>query len=104
MLSGNAGGSKTAAFDTQVTTLQTAIGAKRSELAACNPVMLTKCVNPRTAELTAKQAELDSLLAKGNDLVEERTRAESWQRLANTFGTTVAGIQFGYCRITRSFA
>ena len=46
-------------------TLQQQVIAKQAELAKCNPTHLTKCVNPRTAELSALQAQLNTSVSAG---------------------------------------
>jgi predicted signal transduction protein with EAL and GGDEF domain len=59
-------------------TLQTAITAKQAQLSGCNATYLTKCVNPRTAELTALQSDYDKALASESDLAEIQANKAFW--------------------------
>ncbi|TAK94305.1 hypothetical protein EPO05_06510 [Patescibacteria group bacterium] len=82
--------------DSQVSTLQNAITAKQTQLAGCNPSYLTKCVNPRTAELQALQTQLNELLKQSNALSEARASAQFWQKAADYLGTNPNDLQLNF--------
>jgi hypothetical protein len=82
--------------DSQVSTVQNAIAAKQTQLAACNPSYLTKCVNPRTQELEALQSQLSEMLKQSKDLAEARASAQFWQKVADYIGTNPNDLQLNF--------
>jgi hypothetical protein len=73
--------------------LQTQITAKQAQLALCNPNHLTKCVNPRIAELSALQSELNKTAQLNND--EAMANQKFWSQIAVATGTTPDNLQLG---------
>lgn len=79
--------------DSRINTIEQAIDAKREELNACGAGMMTKCINPRTAELNALQAELSAAQNVSKDVIEAKNRAATWDKLAKTIGSTPEELQ-----------
>jgi hypothetical protein len=79
----------------QTETLQAQIDAKSAQLASCNPTVLTKCVNPRTAELSALQAQMTTLSAAATVNEEAIANAKFWEQAAKSTGTTPENLQMG---------
>lgn len=79
----------------QTETLQAQIDAKSAQLASCNPTVLTKCVNPRTAELSALQAQMTALSAAAVTNEEAIANAKFWEQAAKSTGTTPENLQMG---------
>jgi hypothetical protein len=79
----------------QTETLQAQIDAKSAQLASCNPTVLTKCVNPRTAELSALQAQMTALSAASAVNEEAIANAKFWEQAAKSTGTTPENLQMG---------
>lgn len=82
----------------QTAALQTRISDKQTQLAACNPTSLSKCVNPRTAELEALQTELATITAAGSSSVaqtEAKANAKFWSQAAAATGTTPENLLLG---------
>ncbi len=77
----------------KITTISQQITAKRAEIAACNPMALTKCVNPRTAELTALQTELANAQNVSAEVLEAKNTAATWEKMATALGATVDELQ-----------
>lgn len=77
-------------------TLQAAITAKQTQLSACKSTYLTKCVNPRTAELTALQSEYDKALANESELSEIQANKVFWQKIAAFMGANSDNVQVYY--------
>jgi hypothetical protein len=79
--------------DTQISTIQQAISEKKTEIKACNSMALSKCVNPRTAELTVLQTQLSAAQNVSKDVIEAKNQAATWEKLAKTLGTTSENLQ-----------
>jgi len=79
--------------DDRIALVSQQISEKRAELALCNPNHLTKCVNPRTAELTALQADLASAQNVSQDVLEAKNNAATWEKMAVALGTNVEDLQ-----------
>ena len=79
--------------DTRIASISQQITDKRAELALCNPNHLTKCVNPRTAELTALQADLATAQNVSQDVLEAKNTAATWEKMAVALGTQVENLQ-----------
>jgi type II secretory pathway pseudopilin PulG len=77
-------------------TLKTAITAKQVQLSACNGNYLTKCVNPRTAELTALQSDYDKALASESDLAEIQANKAFWEKIGKFIGKNADDTQMYY--------
>jgi hypothetical protein len=75
--------------------LQQQITAKQAQLSSCNPSHLTKCVNPRTAELQALQSEFDKIQAAELSQSELMANAKFWQQIATATGASVENLQLG---------
>ncbi len=82
--------------------LQGQITAKQAQLAACNPSHLSKCVNPRTAELSALQSELDKAVLADAQNSEALANQKFWTQIAMATGTTPENLQLGI-NVVRSF-
>ena len=79
--------------DQKVITIQQDITAKRAELSKCPAGIMTKCINPRTAELQALQAELATAQNISGDVIAAKNTAATWQKLAKTLGSTPDELQ-----------
>ncbi len=93
MLTSHSTNAMVAQSDLKVTTIEQAITAKRAELTACNPMVLTKCINPRTAELTALQADLAAAQNVPQDVLDAKNNAATWEKMAEALGTQVEDLQ-----------
>ncbi len=93
MLTAHSTNAMVAQSDLKVTTIEQAITAKRAELAACNPMVLTKCINPRTAELTALQADLANAQNVPQAVLDAKNNAATWEKMAEALGTQVEELQ-----------
>lgn len=84
--------------DTRIESLQKAISAKQSQIAACNPAYVSKCLNPRNNELNALQSELDSVLSQsgGAAIMEAKANAEFWKKAADYLGTKPDSLQLNF--------
>lgn len=79
--------------DQQIATLQQAVTAKRAEVAACPSGIMTRCINPRTLELSALQAELSAAQNVSGDVIAEKNKAATWQKVSKALGTTPEDLQ-----------
>lgn len=79
--------------DARIATIQQSITAKRAELSSCNGTYLTKCVNPRTKELSELQAELSAAQNVGGDVIAAKNTQATWEKLAKTLGSTPDDLQ-----------
>lgn len=79
----------------QTEVLQAQIDAKSAQLASCNPKVLTKCVNPRTAELSTLQAQMTALSAASVANEEAIANAKFWEQASKSTGTTPENLQMG---------
>lgn len=66
----------------RIAALQAQITAKQAQLSACNGNYLTKCVNPRTAELSALQSDYANALASETDLSEIQANNAFWEKIS----------------------
>jgi hypothetical protein len=80
-------------FDSRVASISQQVTAKRAELAACPVGIVTKCVNPRTAELTALQKQLSEAQNVTSDVIAAKNTAATWEKMARTLGTTPDELQ-----------
>lgn len=79
--------------------LQQQIATKQAQLAACNPNYLTKCVNPRTSELNALQAELSKASVNEESLSAIQANKAFWQKTAVFAGTDADSLQMYFAII-----
>ena len=79
--------------DSKVATIEKQIADKKHELAACNPNILTKCVNPRTLELTALQSQLTQAQNVSDDIIAAKNAAVTWEKLAGSLGMPASELQ-----------
>lgn len=84
------------------TSLETQIAAKQVQLAACNPNHLSKCVNPRTAELTALQGELNKVSAAATANADALANEKFWKQMGEATGASPENLQLGL-DLTRAF-
>jgi len=84
------------------TSLETQIAAKQTQLAACNPSHLSKCVNPRTAELTALQGELNKVSAAATANADALANEKFWKQMGEATGASPENLQLGL-DLTRAF-
>lgn len=82
--------------DSKTAALEQAISDKKAQLSACNQTYLTKCVNPRTAELQALQGELSAVLKNADVLLEAKANAEFWKKAADYLGTNPNSLQLNF--------
>jgi hypothetical protein len=80
--------------------LKQAIEAKQAQLSSCNSNYLTKCVNPRTAELQKLQTDYNAALTAETDLSAIAANKVFWEKSAAFMGTTRDNLQM-YFAITR---
>ena len=93
MLASHNANSSLQAQTTQVESLQADIEAKRAELAKCNSSHLSKCVNPRTAELSALQAQLSDARKLSATDVKAKNIATTWDKFAQVMGDAPDSLQ-----------
>ncbi len=56
--------------------------------------MMTKCINPRTQELNALQAQLNAVQTGiSQEVIEAKNRAATWNKLAAALGSTPEELQ-----------
>jgi hypothetical protein len=82
--------------DSRTHTLQSQITAKKAQIAACNQSYLSKCVNPRTAELSAMESEYNALLGQSDKLIDAKASAEFYKTAAGYFGTDAKTLRFNF--------
>lgn len=75
--------------------LKQQIEAKQTALSTCNPNYLTKCVTPRTNELTALQTEYDKALNSESKLSDIAATQKFWQQTADFTGTSPENLKMG---------
>ena len=80
----------------QVERLQSAVSAKQAALDKCNPTHLTKCVNPRTAELTDLQSQLSEASKKNEAFAEAAASKLFWQKTAASVGMDADNLRQGF--------
>ena len=80
--------------------LKKAVDAKQMQLSLCNVNYLTKCVNPRTAELQKLQTDYTAALSSESELSEIQANKAFWQKSAAFVGTDSDSLQM-YFAITR---
>jgi membrane protein implicated in regulation of membrane protease activity len=93
MLSSHNSNASLQAKTSQVTTLQADIAAKRAELDKCPAGALTKCVNPRTAELSSLQAQLADANQLSHDDAMAQNLTVTWEKFAHVIGDTPDSLQ-----------
>ncbi len=79
--------------DLKIATLQQAITAKRAELDKCPAGIMTKCITPRTQELTALQSELAAAQNVPNEVIAAKNHAATWEKLSKMLGAPVEELQ-----------
>lgn len=79
--------------DNRIATIEQSITAKRAELAKCPANILTKCITPRTAELTALQTELSAAQNVSSDVIEAKNTAATWEKMSKALGSTPEELQ-----------
>lgn len=79
----------------KTTQIEQAITSKKAAIAACNQSYVTKCVNPRTQELTALQNEYNEALASESKYSEVEASREFWKMSAGAMGTTPENLKMG---------
>jgi hypothetical protein len=77
-------------------TIQAQIVAKQTQLSGCNGNYLTKCVNPRTAELSALQSEYDKALVKEESLSAIQANKAFWEKIGKFAGKSADEMQMYY--------
>lgn len=82
--------------------LEKQIAAKQAQIAACNPNHLSKCVNPRTAELSALQGELNKVSASATANADAMANEKFWKQMGEATGTSPENLQLGL-DLTRAF-
>lgn len=80
-------------YDSRVATIQKSIDDKKAQISACNQSYVSKCVNPRTAELTALQAELATAQNVSGDVIAAKNTAATWEKLAKILDSTPEELQ-----------
>lgn len=75
--------------------LEQAINAKKVAIAACNPSYVTKCVNPRTAELSTLQAEYNAALSSESQYNAAAANQAFWKQSADFIGTSPENLKMG---------
>ena len=86
--------------DSRIATLQQAVTAKRAEAAACPRGIVTKCLNPRTAELTTFQNQLTEAQNVSGDIIAAKNTAATWEKVSKFLGMTPEDLQvkFSFAR------
>lgn len=86
--------------DQQIATIQQSITEKRKELAACPSGIVTKCVNPRTAELTTLQNQLTEAQNVSGDIIAAKNTAATWGKMSKFLGMAPEDLQvkFSFAR------
>ncbi len=79
--------------DARIASIQQSITEKKAEIKACHVMALSKCVNPRTAELTALQTELLDAQNVSKEVIDAKNQAATWDKLAKILGTTPENLQ-----------
>ena len=82
--------------DSKIQSLEKSIADKQAAVNACNPTFLTRCINPRTAELNALQTELNAILNQADNLNDAKASAEFWSKSAKFLGTNPTDLQFNF--------
>lgn len=80
--------------------IEKAIAAKQAQLLQCNASYLTKCVNPRTAELNALQNQLTQVVTSNGDLTAIQANKAFWVKAGKFAGTDADSLQM-YFAIAR---
>ncbi len=87
-----------AQFDERRGMLERNLDDKKAELAKCNPNHVSKCVTPRTAELTQMQTELNTFLTQADNakIIEAKANDEFWKKAADYLGSDSNSLQFNF--------
>lgn len=72
----------------KLTDLEKSIQAKRAQINACPHNYLTKCINPRTAELNALEASKRNALINQGDFSGIQANREFWRKTGEMLGMT----------------
>jgi hypothetical protein len=85
-------------FQERRAVLEKNVEDKKAELARCKPTHLTRCVTPRTVELTQLQTELNTFLEQADNrkLIEAQSNKEFWQKAANYLGSDPDSLQLNF--------
>lgn len=75
--------------------LEQAITAKKAAIAACNQSYVSKCVNPRTAELSALQADYNAALSSESQYNAAAANQAFWKQSAAALGTSPENLKMG---------
>lgn len=76
--------------------IKQAIDAKQTQLSSCNANYLTKCVNPRTAELQKLQTDYTAALASESELAEIKANKAFWEKIGKFMGKSADDTQMYY--------
>ncbi len=79
--------------DTRIASLEKAIADKKTQVAACPSGIVTKCLNPRTAELTALESELATAQNVSKEVIEAKNTAATWEKMSKALGSTPEELQ-----------
>lgn len=82
--------------DSRIESLNKAIADKQEQIAACNQSYLSKCVNPRTAELNALQSQLADISKQSDNLTDAKAQAAFWAKAAEYLGTNPHSLQMNF--------
>lgn len=80
----------------QASQLKTAIEAKQLQIESCNPSHVTKCINPRTAELDKLQADYQTALKGESSLANAKAAEKFWDMFANFFAMTPENLRLWF--------
>ena len=75
---------------------QQSIDAKQAQLSSCNANYLTKCVNPRTAELQKLQTDYTAALVSESELAEIQANKAFWEKIGKFIGKNADDTQMYY--------
>jgi hypothetical protein len=76
--------------------IKQALDAKQAQLSSCNVKWLTKCVNPRTAELQKLQTDYTAALASEAELAEIQANKAFWGKIGKFIGKSADDTQMYY--------
>lgn len=79
--------------------IQAQITAKQAQLSSCKSSYLTKCINPRTAELSALQSQYDKAIANESDLSAIQANKAFWNKAGAFVGTSADDLQIYFAII-----
>lgn len=76
--------------------IKKALDAKQAQLSSCNANYLTKCVNPRTAELQKLQEDYTAALSREAELSEIQANKAFWGKIGKFIGKSADDTQMYY--------